>query len=96
MNNKLERKLSQKLIDMGVTPNLKGYKYLLSALIYAVNNPKGWQITKAIYPSISKEYDVTILNVERAIRHAITKTDISTTNSEFIALLAEEVRLEGE
>ena len=63
------------------------------------------QITKQLYPEIAKRYKTTPSRVERAIRHAIEvawgRGEINTvesifgyTNSEFIAMIADKLRLE--
>ena len=92
--NDIERKLSQKLIGMGVLTHIRGYRYLLTALLYAASNPKGWKIGKDIYPIIIKEYNTTTSKADRAMRYAISLTDTRLTVSTFIASLAEEIRLE--
>ena len=67
-------------------------------------------VTKELYPAVAKVYSTTPSRVERAIRHAIEvtwKRNLASpgkgiwcviknkpTNSEFIALLAEKIRLE--
>ena len=63
-------------------------------------------ITKLLYPTIAKKYKTTSSSVERAIRHAIevawNKGQIDvledmfgyTISAEFIALIADKLRLE--
>lgn len=58
----------------GMTPNLKGYTYLKSAIITAIeNNEEIFSITKTVYPMLAEKYSTTSSCVERAIRHAIKK-----------------------
>ena len=68
------------------------------------------QITKILYPDIAKKYHTTPSRVERAIRHSIERGNQKTvesifgytvsanrgkpTNSEFIAMIADKLRIE--
>lgn len=102
--------------EMGIPAHIKGYMFLRSALMIAVEDMSILNaVTKQLYPEIAKQYKSTPSRVERAIRHAIEiawergsqsimkalfygidagKRD-KPTNSEFIALLADKIRLEG-
>lgn len=69
--------ISQKLMSLGVKPNLKGFTYLVSAIEMILK--KGCRhmgITKVIYPKLQKTYNTTWHAIERAIRYAV---DGSTT-----------------
>lgn len=113
--NKLEVMVTDIIHEIGVPAHIKGYQYLRSSIIMAVNDINILDsITKQLYPSIAKQHDTTPSRVERAIRHAIEvawgrgKTDTinelfgysmnngrtKPTNSEFIALIADKIRLE--
>lgn len=113
--NELEVKVTEIIHEIGVPAHIKGYQYLRSSIIMAVNDMDILNsITKQLYPSIAKEHVTTPSRVERAIRHAIEvawgrgKTDtinelfgysinsgkVKPTNSEFIALIADKIRLE--
>lgn len=113
--NELEVKVTEIIHEIGVPAHIKGYQYLRSSIMMAVNDMDILNsITKQLYPSIAKEHDTTPSRVERAIRHAIEvawgrgKTDtinelfgysinsgkVKPTNSEFIALIADKIRLE--
>ncbi|MCI8961399.1 MAG: hypothetical protein HFJ18_00520 [Clostridia bacterium] len=68
----VEQIVAKHIHDIGVPANLKGYKYLRTAIVMMIEDPsltKG--ITKIIYPSIAKKFQDTSSRVERAIRHAI-------------------------
>lgn len=101
--------------EIGVPAHIKGYLYLRTAIIMAVENMDVLNaVTKQLYPDIAKEYGTTDTRVERAIRHAIEvaweRGNIDTihelfgytiqadkgkpTNSEFIALVADKIRLD--
>lgn len=113
--NKLEVTVTEIIHEIGVPAHIKGYQYLRSSIIMAVNDMDILNsITKQLYPTIAKEHKTTPSRVERAIRHAIEvawgrgKTDTidslfgyftntgkcKPTNSEFIALIADKIRLE--
>ena len=58
--------------EIGVPAHIKGYQYLRSAIVIAVNDMDILNsITKQLYPTIAKTYNTTSSRVERAIRHAI-------------------------
>ncbi|MCD8238322.1 MAG: sporulation transcription factor Spo0A [Clostridiales bacterium] len=60
------------LRDIGITPNLKGFRYLRLAISMVVENEAVIEtVTKVIYPGIAKEFKTTPVRAERAIRHAI-------------------------
>ncbi len=113
--NELEVLVTEIIHEIGVPAHIKGYQYLRSSIIMAVNDMDILNsITKQLYPTIAKEHGTTPSRVERAIRHAIEvawgrgKADTihelfgyslnqgrtKPTNSEFIALIADKIRLE--
>lgn len=102
--------------EIGVPAHIKGYQYLRSAIMIAVDDMDILNsITKQLYPSIASMYSTTPSRVERAIRHAIevawSRGRLDTinelfgytvsagkgkpTNSEFIALIADKIRLDS-
>lgn len=102
--------------QIGVPAHIKGYNYLRTAIIMAINDDEVINsITKALYPAVARKYDTTSSRVERAIRHAIEvawdRGDIDTinqifgytiqsqrgkpTNSEFIAMVADNLKLKN-
>ena len=75
---------SEKLISLGVYPNLKGFCYILTA----VNNYSPGDGIMTVYKKVAKEYRVSAINVERCIRAVKERTKYKRlTNAEFIALL---------
>lgn len=101
--------------EIGVPAHIKGYLYLRTAILMAVDNMDVLNaVTKQLYPDIAKEHGTTDTRVERAIRHAIEVAwergnidmihDLfgytiqadkgKPTNSEFIALMADRIRLD--
>ncbi|MBQ3514465.1 MAG: sporulation transcription factor Spo0A [Lachnospiraceae bacterium] len=114
--HQLEIIVTNMIHEIGVPAHIKGYQYLRSAIIMAVNDMDILNsITKQLYPSIANLHKTTPSRVERAIRHAIEvawgrgKVEViddlfgytinagkgKPTNSEFIALIADKIRLEN-
>lgn len=100
--------------QLGVPAHIKGYHYLRTAILSAIENNKLMEcVTKLLYPCVAQKYDTTSSRVERAIRHAIEiawdrgNTEVLSsffgysidtyrgrpTNSEFIALVTDKIRL---
>ncbi len=106
--------LAKIMRQIGVPANIKGYRYLCTAILLTVENPDIINsVTQVLYPSVAKKYATTTSRVECAIRHAIEvawdRGDIATlnsyfgctiqnnrgkpTSSEFIAMIADNLRL---
>lgn len=69
---KLEQEVSQLMIDMGIPVHLRGYHYMRTAAMMAVEDMKVvGSVTKLLYPEIARRYNTTNGKVERAIRNAI-------------------------
>lgn len=104
-----------KLFIIGIPSNLKGYEYIKTGLVMALEDPSILdQVTKTFYPGLAEMYGTTASRVERATRTAIEamfsrmdpeylrdKFGLAAridngklTNSEFLAGLAEIIRLE--
>ena len=63
------------LIDLGTSPSLLGFYYVIRAITLIYENPEyRHQITKKLYPEVAKLENSTSRRVERAIRHAIDTT----------------------
>ena len=72
MDKNIEKELSDIITEVGVTANLKGYKFLKEAILSVVKNQRlATKITKELYPLVASEYETSASKVERAIRHAI-------------------------
>lgn len=61
-------KYSERLLDLGVTPNLLGFNYLCEACEIVESNRLA-SATRQVYPLIAGKYNTTSSRVERAIRH---------------------------
>ena len=108
-------RIKETLKELGVSPNLCGYRYLEEAISLTMDDPAlaHGHVVKVLYPCIAEKFDSTPSRVERAIRHAIEvawdRGDVETlnsyfgytiqndrgkpTNSEFIAMIADNLRL---
>lgn len=112
--HEIERIVTDIIHDIGVPAHIKGYHFIRSGIIMAINDMEVINhITKQLYPDLAKMYKTTPSRVERAIRHSIEVAwnrgynetaqklfgySISSdkgkpTNSEFIALIADHVKL---
>lgn len=69
---KLEQEVSRMMLDMGIPVHLRGYHYMRTAVMMAVEDMKVvGSVTKLLYPEIARCYNTTNGKVERAIRNAI-------------------------
>ncbi len=112
----LEAQVTKIIHQIGVPAHIKGYQYLRTAIIMAINDAEVINsVTKVLYPTVAKQYGTTSSRVERAIRHAIEvawdRGDLDVlnsffgytvqnsrgkpTNSEFIAMIADNLRLKN-
>lgn len=71
-NRELEEKVTQIIHEIGIPAHIKGYRYIRSAVVYAMKKPSVLEaVTKELYPDVAKMHQTTGSRVERAIRHAI-------------------------
>ena len=71
-SKKLEEKITNIFLTVGIPAHIKGYQFLREAIKMAVGDPHIINsITKRLYPNIAEMFDTTASKVERAIRHAI-------------------------
>lgn len=81
------------LISKGIYPNLKGFDYIVESIkLIREDREYRFSVTKKLYPELSKRFNDTTSKVERAIRHAIDRTGMRHTNSEFLSLVELETR----
>lgn len=70
--NKMEEKITNIFITVGIPAHIKGYQFLREAIKLAIANPEIINsITKKLYPTIAEKFSTSASKVERAIRHAI-------------------------
>lgn len=68
----LEQATTEKLIEIGIQTNLRGFQYIKEAVMMTVEDPDAvGMLTKHMYPNIAKKHGTTETRVERCIRHAI-------------------------
>ena len=68
----LEDIVTDYLHNFGIPASIKGYRYLRSAIMMAVEDENIISmVTKILYPEVAKQYNSTPSRVERAIRHSI-------------------------
>ncbi len=80
-DNKINKKTSKLLHDLGMPSHIKGYQYIRDAIIMMYNDSSYiGGITKQLYPDIANKYETTPSRVERAIRHAI---EVSWTRGDY-------------
>lgn len=92
----MRRKIENKLLKLGITPNLKGFVCTCDAVEYILRN--GFCSMQELYTDISNKRNLNgHTNAERLIRHAISKVDEEKwksmggqgiKNSEFLFTLA--------
>lgn len=113
-NNELEMQTVDLLNKFGVPKELEGYEYLKQAIVFTCREAVIISsVTKVLYPTLAKIFNVTPSHIEHEIRHAIEITwdesDMRVlnsffglivrnskgrpTNSEFIATVADELRI---
>ena len=60
--------------DLGIRPNLKGYRYAIDAVLYVVTQDDGMAFSATrVYQAVADRHGTTVTRVERGIRHAITR-----------------------
>ena len=69
-----EMRISDILKELGVSPNVIGYLYLIYGIEEMTKDQSlMYAITKRLYPLVAQKFDATAARVERSIRHAIEK-----------------------
>ena len=71
----------KKLLKFNIPADIKGFKYLNQAIQLYDPDIRIMEL----YDLIASKNNDTVYRVERAIRHAISKTDTKMTNGNFIA-----------
>ena len=71
----MRKTIEDLVLSFGIPPQIKGFKYLCDAIELKMNGKDA--IFKEIYITIAEKNEDAVHNVDRAIRHAITKIDVS-------------------
>lgn len=67
-------------LELGIPQNVKGYDYLMAAVLLATDEPELIRaITRELYPRIADFFNTTASCVERSMRHAL---ELAWNNSE--------------
>lgn len=87
-NNELEMQTVDLLNKFGVPKELEGYEYLKQAIVFTCREAVIISsVTKVLYPTLAKIFNVTPSHIEHEIRHAIEITwdesDMRVLNSFF-------------
>ena len=87
MKQSVEGVIVKTLLNLGISPNIKGYRYLREGFFICVTSDnKNISFNKDIYMRIAKEYNTTEASIERAVRHAI-KTGWHRHNNDLAELI---------
>lgn len=100
----MKRKTENVLLELGITPNLKGFEYICRGVEILQEKEGRIKVVDGLYVQIAEEYNTKKQRVERAIRHAISKVEKDgdpwrkyigihhATNSSFLFILATRLR----
>lgn len=86
MKPRTER-IEDKLLALGVKPNIKGFRYLVDAVEIWMERGGNMSMTKELYPQIAAKNGTTSFRVERAIRHGIETAADCTSYEDMAAIL---------
>lgn len=68
----LERQVGELLRELGITPKMDGYYYLVAATVMVIHEPvRLSQVIKDVYIPLSEKYGVGAYSIEKSIRYAI-------------------------
>ncbi len=71
----MRKKIENALFELGITPELKGFDYICSAVEIIQSTEERMKIVDGLYVDVAKEFKATNTKVERAIRSAFTRLD---------------------
>ena len=79
-HKKYEAWVDSVFLELGIPQNVKGYDYLMAAVLLATDEPELIQaMTKELYPRVADLFNTTESRAERAMRHAL---ELAWSNSE--------------
>ena len=79
-HKKYEAWVDSVFLELGIPQNVKGYDYLMAAVLLATDEPELIRaITKELYPRVADFFNTTTSCVERSMRHAL---ELAWGNSE--------------
>ena len=72
MRKNVEAIVVATLLNLGISPNTKGYHYLRDVILFCVGSGENAAaFNKDLYLRIAENYKTSPCSVERAVRHAI-------------------------
>lgn len=86
-------RIDQVLLEVGISPHLRGYKYLKFALNRLLGSPGTIHQIGNLYKEIAIEYDTKAPCVERGMRYAIESAFNGKDNSELHKYLGNTINL---
>ena len=91
----LETRVTDMIHEIGIPAHIKGYHYLRDAIIMAVEDMDVLNaITKILYPTVAKKHQTKLDVLDELFGYTVSNGKGKPTNSEFIALVADTIRLE--
>lgn len=70
--NEMESVIAKTLLNIGVSPNLKGYRYLKESIAMIIkDNALIENFNRTLYPMMAEKYNENVFSVERSIRHVL-------------------------
>lgn len=92
----IRRKIEDRIMEIGINPNLTGFEYAVEAVEEILNDPTAKM--QAVYYSIAKKHFASLSTVERNIRTCVRRMEKykKTTNSEFLYEVALLIKREVE
>ena len=84
----VEAEVRKILLEVGAPDHLTGHRYVVSAILMAIEEPKYVsQITGKLYPELAEKFETTPSRIERGIRHLVevawTRCDLETLDFYF-------------
>lgn len=80
-------RIEDKLLSLGVKPNLLGFRYSVDAVEIWMERGGDMSMTKELYPEVAAKRGTTPSRVELAIRHAIEIAADCTSYEDMAAIL---------
>ena len=80
----MENKVIDYLLEQGIKPNLKGFNYLVQAVVAVMKDRSQSEHMTMLYHKLAKDNNTSYINVERNIRYVITSAGINQTCGEFV------------
>ena len=95
-DSELERYVTKIMLEIGVPAHLKGYHYLRDAIILSGKDMEVVSsVTKLLYPTIEVSWSRgNVETFEKIFGYSVASGRTRPTNSEYIALIADNIRLD--